>query len=62
MAAIRIDALWFAVEPRDMRAGAGQLLARELQLFDAAQAHHDHLFASARATRIELVVHDGFGV
>ena len=59
---IRIDALWLAVEPVDMRAGADRLLARVVQVFGAAQAHHGYLFANARSTRIRLLVHDGFGV
>lgn len=59
---IRIDAMWLAVEPVDMRAGAERLLARVVQVFGSAQAHHGYLFANARGTRIKLVVHDGFGV
>jgi transposase len=59
---IRIDAVWLAVEPVDMRAGADRLLARVVQVFGAAQAHHGYLFANARSSRIKLVVHDGFGV
>lgn len=59
---IRIDAMWLAVEPVDMRAGVDRLLARVVQVFGAAQAHHGYLFANARANRIKLVVHDGFGV
>lgn len=59
---IRIDALWLAVEPVDMRAGAERLLARVVQVFGAAQAHHGYVFANARGTRLKLVVHDGFGV
>ncbi len=59
---IRIDALWLAVEPLDMRAGAERLLARVVQVFGCAQAHHGYLFANARATRIKLLLHDGFGV
>ena len=59
---IRIDILWLAVEPIDMRAGADRLLARVVQVFGAAQAHHGYLFANARSTRIRLLVHDGFGV
>jgi len=61
-AVIRIDALWLAVEPVDMRAGADRLLARVVRVFGAAQAHHGYLFANARSTRIRLLVHDGFGV
>ena len=59
---IRIDAVWLAVEPVDMRAGADRLLASVVQVFGAAQAHHGYLFANARSTRIKLLVHDGFGV
>lgn len=59
---IRIDSLWLAVEPMDMRAGAERLLASVVQVFGSAQAHHGYLFANTRATRIKLLVHDGFGV
>jgi len=59
---IRIDAVWLAVEPIDMRAGADRLLARVVQVFGCAQAHHGYLFANARSTRVKLLVHDGFGV
>ena len=59
---IRIDAVWLAVEPVDMRAGADRLLASVVQVFGAAQAHHGYLFTNARSTRIKLLVHDGFGV
>ena len=59
---IRIDAVWLATEPVDMRAGADRLLAAVVQVFGAAQAHHGYLFANARSTRIKLLVHDGFGV
>ena len=59
---IRIDAVWLAVEPIDMRAGADRLLASVVQVFGAAQMHHGYLFANARSTRIKLLVHDGVGV
>ena len=59
---IRIDALWLATQPIDMRAGADTLLARVVHVFGCAQAHHGYLFANARASRIKLLVHDGFGV
>jgi transposase len=61
-AVIRIDSLWLAVEPVDMRAGPERLLARVVQVFGSAQAHHGYLFANARTTRIKLLMHDGFGV
>lgn len=59
---LQVDALWLAIEPMDMRAGTERLLARVVQVFGSAQAHHGYLFANARATRIKLLVHDGFGV
>ena len=61
-AVIRIDAVWLAVEPIDMRAGADRLLARVVHVFGAAKSHHGYLFANARGTRIKLLVHDGFGI
>lgn len=61
-AVIRIDAVWLAVEPTDMRAGAERLLASVVRVFGGARAHHGYLFANARSTRIKLLVHDGFGV
>ncbi len=61
-AMIRIDAVWLAVHPTDMRAGADRLLAKVVQVFGAAQAHHGYLFVNARSTRIKLLVHDGFGL
>ena len=59
---IRIDALWLAVQPIDMRAGAERLLSNVVRTFGGARAHHGYLFANARSTRIKLLVHDGFGV
>ena len=59
---IRIDAVWLAIEPIDMRVGVDGLHARVVQEFGAAKSHHGYLFANARGTRIKLLVHDGFGV
>jgi transposase len=59
---IRIDAMWLCTQPLDMRAGAERLLASVVQFFGGAQAHHGYLFANVRATRVKLLVHDGFGV
>ena len=59
---IRIDGLWLSCAPADMRTGADALLARVVQVFGSAQAHHGYVFANARANRIKLLVHDGFGV
>ncbi|HSV83894.1 MAG TPA: IS66 family insertion sequence element accessory protein TnpB [Ramlibacter sp.] len=59
---IRIDALWLCTQPQDMRAGAERLLAAVVNTVGSAQAHHGYVFANARATRLKLLVHDGFGV
>jgi transposase len=59
---IRIDALWLCTQPQDMRAGAERLLTTVVNTVGSAQAHHGYLFANARATRLKLLVHDGFGV
>jgi transposase len=59
---IRIDAIWLATAPLDMRAGPDTALARVVQVFGAAQPHHAYLFANARANRMKVLVHDGFGL
>ena len=59
---IRIDALWLCAVPVDMRSGTERLLAHVITTLGAAHAHHGYLFCNARASRIKLVVHDGFGV
>jgi transposase len=59
---IRIDALWLCAQPVDMRAGAERLLAAVVSTLGQARAHHGYLFANARATRVKLLVHDGFGI
>jgi len=59
---IRIDALWLAVEPLDLRAGTEAALARVVGVFGAARPHHGYLFANRRANRMKVLVHDGIGV
>ena len=56
---IRIDALWLATEPLDMRAGTESALARVVAVFGAARPHHAYLFANRRANRMKVLVHDG---
>lgn len=46
---IRIDAVWLASEPLDMRADTDTALARVVAVFGAAQPHHAYLFANKRA-------------
>jgi transposase len=59
---IRIDTLWLCTQPQDMRCGADRLLNVVINTVGQARAHHGYLFANALATRIKLLVHDGFGV
>jgi len=62
VAVIRIDAAWLAVEPLDMRAGTDTALARVVKVFGAAHPHHAYVFANKNATRIKVLVYDGFGL
>ena len=59
---IRIDAIWLATEPMDMRAGTETALARVIAVFGAAKPHCAYLFANRRANRMEVLLHDGVGV
>lgn len=45
-----------------MRAGVETALARVVKVFGSAQPHNAYLFANARANRMKVLVHDGFGV
>ncbi|MBQ0933649.1 IS66 family insertion sequence element accessory protein TnpB [Ideonella sp. 4Y16] len=59
---IRVDRVWLAVEPLDMRAGTESALARVVKVFGEARPHHAYLFANRRANRMKVLVNDGFGV
>ncbi|MFK3822181.1 IS66 family insertion sequence element accessory protein TnpB [Pseudomonas yamanorum] len=59
---IRIDAIWLATEPINMRAGTDTALARVVAVFDTAQPHCAYLFANRRANRMKVLVHDGLGI
>jgi len=56
---IRIDALWLATAPLDMRAGPDKALGRVVKVFGAARLHHAYLFANQRGTRMKVLVHPG---
>lgn len=56
---IRVDAVWMAVEPLDMRAGTEAALAKVVTVFGAARRHHAYHFANRRANRMKVLVHDG---
>lgn len=59
---IRIDAIWLATEPMDMRAGTETALARVITVFGAAKPHCAYLFTNRRANRMKVLVHDGVGI
>lgn len=59
---IRVDVVWMAVEPLDMRSGTEAALARVVTVFGAARPHHAYLFANRRANRMKVLVHDSIGV
>ncbi|WP_260601271.1 IS66 family insertion sequence element accessory protein TnpB, partial [Pseudomonas aeruginosa] len=59
---IRIERIWLATEPLDMRAGTETALARVVQVFGAAQPHCAYLLTNKRANRMKVLVHDGFGI
>ena len=59
---IRVEAVWLAVEPLDLRIGMESALARVVAVFGAAQPHHAYLFTNRRVNRIKVLVHDGFGL
>jgi transposase len=59
---IKIDAVWLAVEPLDMRAGMESALSRVVGVFGQARPNHAYLFANRRANRMKVLVHDGIGV
>jgi transposase len=59
---IRVEAVWLATEPMDMRAGADTALARVVKVFGCARPHHAYVFANRRSTRLKVLVHDGIGI
>lgn len=59
---MRIDAWYLASARLDMRAGMDTLLARVIDVFGCAQPHTAYAFANARASRMKVLVHDGFGL
>lgn len=61
-AVIKIDEIWLAREPLDMRAGPDTALARVINSFGEAKPHCAYVFANKRANRMKVLVCDGFGI
>ncbi|MFW9595219.1 MAG: IS66 family insertion sequence element accessory protein TnpB [Macromonas sp.] len=59
---IRVEAIWLATAPLDMRAGIDSVLARVVGVFGAAQPHHAYVFANRSGNRLKVLVHDGIGI
>lgn len=59
---IRVDTIWLATKPMDMRAGTDTALARVIAVFGGAQPHCACLSANRRANRMKVLVHDGVGI
>jgi transposase len=59
---IRIDSIWLATQPMDMQAGTDTALARVVAVFGAAKPHCAYLFATRRANRMKVLVHDDVGI
>lgn len=59
---IRIDHIWLATAPMDMRAGPDTALARVVSVFGAAQPHSAYLFTNKRGNRLKILIHDGLGI
>ena len=49
---IRVDVVWLAVAPLDMRCGTETALAKVVAVFGAARPHSGYLFANRRAKRM----------
>ena len=59
---IRIDEIWLATQPMDMRAGMDTVMAQELRAFGYVKPHCAYLFCNKRGHRIKVLVHDGLGI
>ena len=53
---IRVDQVWLARRPLDMRAGIDTLLGRVVETFGEARLHQAYLFANRPATRMKVLV------
>lgn len=59
---IRIEAVWLAVDPPDMRASTDTAPARVLTFFGHANPLHAYLFTNRRANRLKVLALDGLAI
>ncbi|WP_140404407.1 IS66 family insertion sequence element accessory protein TnpB [Acinetobacter populi] len=59
---IRIDEIWLATQPMDMRAGTDTVLAQVLKAFGCVKLHCAYLFCNKCGHRMKVLVHDGLGI
>jgi transposase len=59
---IRVDQIWLAREPLDMRSGPEKALSRVISSFGEARPHTAYVFANKRANRVKVLICDGFGI
>ncbi|WP_413791009.1 MULTISPECIES: IS66 family insertion sequence element accessory protein TnpB [unclassified Pseudomonas] len=59
---IRIDTIWLAIEPMEIRAGIEAALALAVAVFGAAKPHCAYVLANRRANRMKVLVYDGVGI
>ena len=59
---IRVDHWYLATARIDMRCGMDRILHQIITHFGSAQPYTAYAFANARASRMKVLVHDGFGI
>lgn len=59
---MRVDVWDLGVVPCNMRAGMDSLLARVVGVFRSARPHVAYAFTNARATRLKVLINDGYGL
>lgn len=59
---IRVDQLFVAVDPTDMRGGIDSFLSRVVAKFGSAKPHTAYCFINRNRSLIKVLVHDGFGL
>ncbi|WP_176243717.1 IS66 family insertion sequence element accessory protein TnpB [Halomonas sp. CSM-2] len=59
---MRIDEIWLATEPLNMRADPDTVLARVVKVFGTARPHCAYLFVNRRGNRMNVLIHDGLDI